>query len=1103
MNQGRFSKVVSILVTGIIAMSGLPSAVLADVINSPTYYSVQSELDYEITTNITSSWINHESIDLVLTNTGSETIHNWYLTFYTPYSIENIWNGAVYETDGNGTYTITSNGWNQDIHTGETVTVGITFYSDTEIELSSDPEWFLLNTQATVVDSSQYTLEYLEYSAWETGFTGQLTLTPQVDCQHWELSFDSNREITAVSSAVLISEDDYSYSITHDENNMRLFADNSYNFGIQGVNTEDPLELLNIELTVVDLAYNLTDDADGNGTPDYLDVIGGGSIIEPTPTPTPVPTDVPTESPTETPTTTPTEEPTGTPTTLPTNTEAPTNEPTAVPTEEPTTTPSGIPSATVTPTEEPSPTPVVDYESDQDQDGLPDYLEEHIGTDPLKADTDDDGLSDYIEVAIGYDPTNPDTDGNGTMDGNEDYDNDGISNIQELTIGTNMVMEDTDCDRPNDGDEINIYGTDPLNPDTDGDGILDGDEVAIGKNPADVTDGTTRIIQTLTRDINNTDDPAITSVTVSTSLAGKIDRVLNIEDYYNIDVYSTDVYGRVGSPINLECDEAIDTATVSIHYDESNLGESSEENLGVLWFDEANGIYVIQEQAVTDTQNNTITLELNHFSTYVVVDLNEWNNPVLPDYSGCLYFQNYRFDPGISCTYPNKLPSSYEEQVWATYVESTGNANLIRLTTFDQSWLYSSVAGYLGGYWYHWLVMDTTDIDEDGVPDFMETRGVLGSNNHVYYSEVGLNDSDGDGLTDAQEIGNAFIISESFYNAVHVFIKSNSGNVEPYSEFCVFEDYFDIIDYNHPIVYSLGTNPCDSDTDDDYYNDSLDERPLHSDVISIGLGDETFDINNPTNHYISVNKPGPNGNMITYYGGNQGWYSNEEYDSSTGSTLHFIHSAGCGIIAVNDVRLYVENGIHTYSFDEYTTELYSSYNQFAPYSFGFMENERYSAPPSVIEVSNVLERYGYNCCIEVCGVTSMEDMLTDIIESLNSNKPVILCERDPNWIINNYIGNTIEDLTGLDYSNVGFPMYLDLIFDNSLPCGFTPSLDVNVMTNHYVTITGVIKDSIDNTTWLRIQTWGRVGYIKLEDFYNYRTPGYLMSTDIGSLIIME
>ena len=37
-------------------------------------------------------------------------------------------------------------------------------------------------------------------------------------------------------------------------------------------------------------------------------------------------------------------------------------------------------------------------------DALPDYIEEQLGTDPLKADTDDDGLSDYIEVAIDYDP---------------------------------------------------------------------------------------------------------------------------------------------------------------------------------------------------------------------------------------------------------------------------------------------------------------------------------------------------------------------------------------------------------------------------------------------------------------------------------------------------------------------------------------------------------------------------------------------------------------------------------------------------------------------------------------------------------------------------
>ena len=59
MNRGRISKFCSVVIAGIIAISGFPSMLLADVINAPTYYSVQSDLNYEITTNITSSWINH------------------------------------------------------------------------------------------------------------------------------------------------------------------------------------------------------------------------------------------------------------------------------------------------------------------------------------------------------------------------------------------------------------------------------------------------------------------------------------------------------------------------------------------------------------------------------------------------------------------------------------------------------------------------------------------------------------------------------------------------------------------------------------------------------------------------------------------------------------------------------------------------------------------------------------------------------------------------------------------------------------------------------------------------------------------------------------
>ena len=799
MNRGRISKFCSVVIAGIIAISGFPSMLLADVINAPTYYSVQSDLNYEITTNITSSWINHESIDLVLTNTGSETIHNWYLTFNTPYSIDNIWNGTIYETDGNGTYTITSNGWNQDIHTGESVTVGITFSSDTEEELSVDPEWYLLNTQATVVDASQYTLEYTEYSAWETGFTGQLTLTPQVDCQHWELSFGSNREITAVSSAVLISEGENNYAITHDENNMRLFAGTAYNFGIQGDNTEDPLELSNVELTAVDLAYHLTDDVDANGVSDYLDYIGGGSIINPTPTLTPIPTDIPTATPTEEPTGTPTEEP----------------------------------SATPTPTSEPTPTPIVD-DTDQDLDGLPDYLEEQIGTDPLKADTDDDGLSDYIEVAIDYDPANPDSDGDGIVDGYEDYDNDGLINAQELLLGTQLAVDDSDLDDLFDGEEVNVYGTNPLEPDSDGDGIEDGDEMYLGKTPTDPSDGDVRILQTISRDIDNVDDPAVTSVDVSVSLANRIDRSLNIRDYYNVDVYSTDVYGRIGSPINFECDESFDSATVVIHYDETQLGSTEEGRLGVLWYDEANGVNISQEQAIVDAANNTITLELSHFSTYVVIDLDMWNNPILPDYSNYIMIAEggtgyYAWHDGI----PTLDEEEYECFVWWKLSHGGQYRIVDRIYGYAHTDADPSKIIQLWEYSYTWLVMDMTDSDEDGVLDFMESQGVLGTNNHIYYSDPTSLDGDGDTLTDDEEIGARYTIHRTEDGALRIIInqavvyESEDGLIDPESPYFILNGYCESLGCGQIRTVAIIRSDAESlDCDSDGSYDAVDAYPI-------------------------------------------------------------------------------------------------------------------------------------------------------------------------------------------------------------------------------------------------------------------------------------
>ncbi len=168
-------------------------------------------------------------------------------------------------------------------------------------------------------------------------------------------------------------------------------------------------------------------------------------------------------------------------------------------------------------------------DDDSDNDGLSDYEEINIThTDPLDADSDNDTISDANElIATGgswpqrtfqqiSDPLDPDTDDDGLTD-NIEYNGTGLG-ITRTTGGTRDVDcpyvndDDSDDDGLQDGVEdanhdgtwgVNgsgctigsfttqvapasdgYYETDLCNPDTDGDGILDGEEVAqLGGGP--------------------------------------------------------------------------------------------------------------------------------------------------------------------------------------------------------------------------------------------------------------------------------------------------------------------------------------------------------------------------------------------------------------------------------------------------------------------------------------------------------------------------------------------------------------------------------------------------------------------------------------------
>lgn len=306
----------------------------------------------------------------------------------------------------------------------------------------------------------------------------------------------------------------------------------------------------------------------------------------------------------------------------------------------------------------------IDYELDIDNDGLPDYYEDILGTDKNISDTDNDGIPDGYEVFyLGTDPTKADSDDNGKNDGDEDFDNDGLSNKKEYELGTDPNNADTDGDGLSDGTEINTHGTDPLKYDTDDDGISDGDELKLGLDPKNSsTDGTPDSERTFPQtvfsdsevfsEINN-DEETPFKVSLEITAAGVAENnVYAHESGYSNAIENSAIIGIAPEFVYTD-GLAVEEVTVKFELDNSavsnTLGTYAENNDGFkginrlmvfMFFEDVNMLLPVETEY--DETNNIVLATTDRVGTYCLVDME-------------LFFQNLGIEPDNSVNSVDKI----------------------------------------------------------------------------------------------------------------------------------------------------------------------------------------------------------------------------------------------------------------------------------------------------------------------------------------------------------------------------------------------------------------------------------------------------------------
>ncbi|MCM1062685.1 MAG: cellulose-binding domain-containing protein, partial [Eubacterium sp.] len=115
----RLKKSVSAILAAAMSLSLFTAIPVSADIGRTTYNYDGYSVDY----NVTNEWDGAQTVELTVSNTGTDSILNWALKYDTEGEISNIWNADLYEQNGDE-YVIKNVGWNFEIAPSQSVTYG-------------------------------------------------------------------------------------------------------------------------------------------------------------------------------------------------------------------------------------------------------------------------------------------------------------------------------------------------------------------------------------------------------------------------------------------------------------------------------------------------------------------------------------------------------------------------------------------------------------------------------------------------------------------------------------------------------------------------------------------------------------------------------------------------------------------------------------------------------------------------------------------------------------------------------------------------------------------------------------------------------------------